>query len=62
MEKVNLNLWVSLTESEYAFLTSEYGDEYAMKFAFNMAIKKLVDEKMKGVRVDHITFAPKDIA
>jgi hypothetical protein len=51
---VNLNLWVSLTETEYALLTSAYGDEYAMKFAMNRVIRKLVEEKSKECVSTHI--------
>lgn len=60
---VNLNLWVSLPESEYQALMSVYGDEYAMKFAMNMAIRKLVKEKTDHLVITHIQCdESKDIA
>lgn len=51
---VNLNLWLTLSEEQYAILMNKYQDEMAMKFALSVELHKFVKEKTKDVIATHL--------
>ena len=60
---INLNLWLTLTEEQYAVLMNKYQDEMAMKFALSVELHKFVKEKTKDVIAAHFEIDnDKDIA
>lgn len=54
MDKVNLNLWISLTEEEYAILMNKFQDEYALKFALSLEIGRFIKSQMQSYQAKHI--------
>jgi len=44
---INLNLWVCLSEDEYAKLMHVFGDEGSLKFAMSRAVHALVKKEIR---------------
>lgn len=54
-DKVNLNLWFSLTEQEYATLMNAYGDEGSFKFDLSREVRSFIKRKSESLQSENIS-------